>query len=119
MAGFVDFGIEHPFAKQKSNMDYLDDIPVRDGFEHTDDEKAVLREYFGGGGGTVDVECTPTWGYTLKVSGYAVVLYAILGNPWINNLVYKIPYLTDNPILAFCAKAVAFMFIMIVLSRIA
>lgn len=101
-------------------MERLEDMPLRDDAELSDQESEVLREYFGDvGANGSSAGCKMTWGNALKASGYGVLLFAIFGNPWINNLFYKIPQMADNPIVVFCFKLFIFMFCMLLITKFA
>jgi hypothetical protein len=99
-------------------MENLADIPLRDDIKLSDRESNALREYFGESSGDGQ-GYRLTWTEALKASGYGVLLFAVLANPWINALLYKIPQMSNNPILAFCAKLFIFAFAMLLISKLA
>jgi len=97
-------------------MDNLADIPTREDIPLSDEESKVLKEYFGE---TITNESVHyiTWSNALKTSGYGVLLFALLANPWINALFYKIPYMANNPIIVFCVKLFIFAFAMLLIAK--
>ena len=101
-------------------MESLERIPVRGDTKLSNQDSEILREYFGP---VSDVDFTSSstlsWSGALKASGYSVLLFAILANPWINTLFYKIPHLDNNPIAVFCVKMFIFMFALFIISKIA
>jgi hypothetical protein len=100
-------------------MDSADDlanIPIRP-TNYTDDEKEVFREYFDGSASSGEPQRI-SWVDSLKVSGYGILLFVVLGNPWLNNLFVKLPYMS-NPLILFCAKLFIFGFVMLILSKFA
>lgn len=100
-------------------MENLANIPLREDVQLTDNESAVLREYFGDGSGQETRTTSLSWTDSLRVSGYGVLLFAVLANPWINALIYKIPYVSNNPVIAFCMKLFIFLFAMFLLAKFA
>lgn len=101
------------------NMDNLDDMPIQDDFEMSDEENEVMRELFSSDGNISESKSDKkiTWGEALKVTGYGVLLFAVLANPWINMLLSKIPKF-DNPIILFCAKLFLFGMSILLLSKL-
>jgi hypothetical protein len=105
-------------------MESLANIPLNENIKLSNQESDIMKEYFGdtdsvGGNASNDRETTLSWTDALKASGYGVLLFAILANPWINNLLYKIPQISNNPIMAFCIKLFIFMFMMFLMTKFA
>jgi len=98
-------------------MDSLDEIPADDRTGMTEQETEIINQYFEPSGNTNTRTDTLTWGASFRVAGYGTLLFAVLANPWINALFYKIPALNSNPIVVFCIKFALFFLSMMVLVR--
>ncbi len=99
-------------------MDDLATIPLRADVNLSDEEDDILREYFGPLDDSGSLESKMTWTDSFKVTGYGMLLFITLGNPWIDALFSKIPKM-DNPIILLCTKLAVFAFMLLMLSRFA
>ncbi len=96
-------------------MDSLDALPADETTGMTDQETNIIREYFVPDENASNQKSdTLTWGATFRVAGYGTLLFALLANPWINRLLYKIPYINNNPIVAFSIKFALFFVLMMI-----
>ncbi len=101
-------------------MDNLSDIPVRPNTELSDEESDIIREYFGDtniNANDYSGECRPSWTNSVKVAGYGVILFSVLGNPWIDSLFSKIPYVPNNSLIILCIKLFIFMIILVLTTK--
>jgi len=98
-------------------MENLADIPTKDDVPLSERESTLLNEYFGESNGNDRSNGAMSWSGALKTSGYGVLLFAVLSNPWINAIFYKIPYMANNPILVFCVKLFIFAFAMLLIVK--
>jgi len=96
-------------------MEKLEDLPVRDNAEMSPEENKLMETYFGASGSST--EKSHTWSDSAKTTGYAVVLFVALANPWIDSLLSRLPYVGDSSLNIFVTKSVAFMFIFFILYK--
>lgn len=96
-------------------MESLDDIPLKEDYVVSERENFIMNEYFGQP--NEKESSNISWSSAMKISGYGIVLFSILANPWINQLLYKIPYVSNNPINAFCLKFFIFSFMILLITK--
>ena len=90
-------------------MEKLVDLPVKDDTDYTPEELATLQQYFGG-------VPPKDEGINWKLLGYISVLFVLLANPWIDDLICKIPK-CSNPIIVLVLKFVVFILTFFILYK--
>lgn len=93
-------------------MDNLNNLPTSNAPIDPEEEK-VLQKYFSNPGKEVTTSPTPTSSSTTskssfwKIFGYTLILFMLLGNPWIDGMMCKVPY-CENKAILFGIKVVIF-----------
>src|SRR5215213_693839 len=102
------------------DSDNLSNLPSGDSPEDgSGRENEIMQQYFGASPGSTTGECKSSWFSSTKITAYGMILFGMLANPWINRVIYRIPQVSNNPIIAFCIKMFVFMFAMLLISRYA
>nr|QBK86585.1 MAG: uncharacterized protein LCMAC102_03800 [Marseillevirus LCMAC102] len=92
-------------------MDKLDQLPPKDNTVITPEESEVINQFFG-----QSSESLPkTGGVDWKLIGYSTILFILLANPWIDQILCKIPY-CNNAMYSFGMKLVIFAIVLVILS---
>jgi len=92
-------------------MDDLMSLPLKEDAALTPAEAQVMERFFSPRDGGA------TTGSSLTLVGYATLLFIALGNPWIDVLLDKIPWLNGSWLCVFAVKILLFMIVLFVLQR--
>jgi hypothetical protein len=90
-------------------MDSLNDLPPTDTVP-TSQEKAILENFFDDSSSSTRVS-----GINWKLVGITSVLFLALANPWIDQVLCKVPYCGGSPTTSFITKLVVFIIILVLL----
>ena len=86
-------------------MDRLTDLPPKEDTELTPQEDEVMKNMFGGSGGTPKKR---GWMETLKLAAVSALLFLALANPWIDIIFSKLPYCGESSISVLAVKTLLF-----------
>lgn len=92
--------------EENSSFERLDDLV--EVHENVND-KDVMKKYFG-----EPAPIKPNKS-TIKVLGYALLLFILLANPWVDTLFCKLPYCGVNNISVFGTKCLLFTFLFMIM----
>lgn len=104
-------------------MEKLSDLPPKDDAEMSPQESDVMQKYFnasasgGGGAKSGGVSGKTGWMDTIKLALYATVLFLILANPWVDQVMCMVPYCGDNALTLMAVKALLFMIVFVVMYK--
>jgi hypothetical protein len=87
-------------------MDHLSSLPTKDHDDMSSHEKNTMQRFFGGG--TESSTPSKSKPSTLKLIGYATVLFVLLANPYIDGILCHVPYCEDNEMVLFLFKTLLF-----------
>lgn len=88
----------------------LSDLPTKDS-QPAPHESDIMNRFF-----SVDTkkgDSKMNW----KLIGYTVILYLLLGNPWIDIFMGRIPHCKEYPIILFAIKVMIFIVLLVVVSK--
>ena len=97
-------------------MDSLADLPTKDNQNQTPQEISVLQKYFEAR--TDDGSSGSSNGISWKVVGYAMLLFLILGNPWIDAILSSVSF-CESHILRTLYKTIFFGIVLIAVMKFA
>ena len=101
-------------------MEKLSDLPPKDDAEMSPQESDVMQKYFNAsasGGGSSKSGGKAGWMDTIKLALYATVLFLILANPWIDQVMCMVPYCGESVITLVAVKALLFMVLFVVMYK--
>ncbi len=94
-------------------MDKLDQLPPKADTVITPEESEVINQFFGQSSETPLQKAN---GVDWKLIGYSIVLFVLLANPWIDQILCKIPYCSNNAMFSFGVKLAIFVVVLVILS---
>jgi polyferredoxin len=92
-------------------MDDLSKLPTED-TTPTPEEEAVMEKHFGSSKGK-----KMGWMNAMKLAFYALIVFLVFANPWIDSLFCMVPYCGDSSISLLALKSILFMFTLVLIIK--
>jgi len=86
-------------------MDNLGKLPVKNDTQMNDNEKQVMEKFFGMDSSSPKKSSSGT---SLKLVAYATLLFALVGNTYIDSLLCHVPHCEDNAVMLLAVKMILF-----------
>jgi hypothetical protein len=96
-------------------MEKLEDLPVEDSKEMNSEEAKVMEKYFGDA--STSKSKSLSWTDSAKLTMCSSFLFIALANPWVDDVLSRLPYCNDGKVSLFTLKIAIFVFLFFIMAK--